>query len=82
MLLNEDFCKVLLNPLTALTAVQIDLSDAGMTQLAEESQEAAMAGWSGKQVIHPKQVSSLGLPHQTHLQTLSAYTALPEQVSC
>lgn len=36
--------------------VQIDLSDAGMRALLDEAKSAALAGWSGKQVIHPKQV--------------------------
>lgn len=39
-----------------LLFVQIDLSDGGMRQLADECKQAATAGWSGKQVIHPKQV--------------------------
>lgn len=36
--------------------MQIDLSDAGMRALLVEAKSAALAGWSGKQVIHPKQV--------------------------
>lgn len=36
--------------------MQIDLSDVGMHALVDESKSAALAGWSGKQVIHPKQV--------------------------
>lgn len=36
--------------------LQIDLSDVGMRALVDEAKSAALAGWSGKQVIHPKQV--------------------------
>jgi hypothetical protein len=36
--------------------LQIGLSEAGMRALLEEAKSAALAGWSGKQVIHPKQV--------------------------
>jgi hypothetical protein len=39
-----------------LLLLQIDLSEAGMRGLAAEARQAALAGWSGKQVIHPKQV--------------------------
>lgn len=38
------------------SVLQIDLSDAGMRALLAEAKSAALAGWSGKQVIHPKQV--------------------------
>jgi hypothetical protein len=43
--------------LLLLLLLQIDLSEAGMRGLAAEARQAALAGWSGKQVIHPKQVS-------------------------
>jgi hypothetical protein len=36
--------------------MQIDLSEAGIRALLDEAKSAALAGWSGKQVIHPKQV--------------------------
>jgi len=42
-------------------ALQIDLSDGGMRALLDEAKSAALAGWSGKQVIHPKQVLSKDL---------------------
>lgn len=41
--------------------LQIDLSEAGMQGLAAEARQAALAGFAGKQVIHPKQVSIAGL---------------------
>jgi hypothetical protein len=47
---------VLLLLLLLLLLLQIDLSEAGMRGLAAEARQAALAGWSGKQVIHPKQV--------------------------
>lgn len=40
----------------AIDIVKIDLSDGGMRALLDEAKSAALAGWSGKQVIHPKQV--------------------------
>ncbi|KAF8073232.1 Clybl [Scenedesmus sp. PABB004] len=43
--------------LQAIDIVNIDLSEAGLRALAAEARQAALQGWSGKQVIHPKQVS-------------------------
>eukprot|EP00775_Hariotina_reticulata_P002992 gene2992-3275_t len=40
----------------AIDIVKIDLSEAGMQALAAEAKQAAQEGFSGKQVIHPKQV--------------------------
>ncbi|WIA09792.1 hypothetical protein OEZ85_009167 [Tetradesmus obliquus] len=65
----------------AIDIVKIDLSEAGMRGLAAEARQAALAGWSGKQVIHPKQVpvvqvafSPSAADVQAAMRLLTAYT--------